>query len=66
MGYHHHCYIIFMIKFSQEVKHSLTTLPVQVTRRLIGENKFRFVYISARAIATRCCWPPEISMCIYP
>ena len=45
---------------AQQAEHLLGGVRVQVAGRLVGEHHRRAVD-SARATATRCCWPPESS-----
>ena len=47
------------IDVSEQAKHLLAALGIQVARRLIGKEHQGFVHQSARATATRCCSPPD-------
>ena len=48
----------FFVQFGKQLHYFGTVLWIQVTSRLIGRMIFG-LETTARAMATRCCWPPD-------
>ena len=61
MSHHHNGHAFFLVQFLQQVHHLDTCLGIECTGRFIGKDNLWFGN-EARAMATRCFCPPDISL----